>query len=75
MSLDPEFLAILACPLCKAPLKEEGDFLISALGLKYRIEDGIPILLLDEAILPEGFSSLTELEERFKNSPESFTLS
>ena len=52
MALDPQLLAILACPLCKADVKLTED----ERGLKcirchrvYRIEDDIPVMLIDEA--------------------------
>ncbi len=54
--IDPEMLAILACPACRAPLATRGEDRLqcqsSACGLIYRIEDEIPILLVDEAIAP-----------------------
>ena len=57
MSLDPELLKILACPLCKTEVRLTAD----GKGLKclrchrvYRIEDDIPVMLIDEAsIEPE----------------------
>ena len=52
MALDPELLKILACPLCKTEVKLTTD----EKGLKclrcfrvYRIEDEIPVMLIDEA--------------------------
>lgn len=53
MSLDPKLLEILVCPLTKAPLVLEGDSLISvdrATRRKYRIDDGVPVMLIDESI-------------------------
>ena len=57
MALDPELLKILACPLCKTEVRLTKD----EKGLKclrchrvYRIEDDIPVMLIDEAsIEPE----------------------
>jgi uncharacterized protein YbaR (Trm112 family) len=44
-----ELLEILACPIDKSPVKLVGDRLVcDAQGHKYRIEDGIPIMLVDE---------------------------
>jgi len=44
-----ELLEILACPIDKSPVKLVGDRLVcEAQGHKYRIEDGIPIMLVDE---------------------------
>ena len=52
MSIDPELLEILACPYCKADVKQTAD----DLGLKclkcfrvYPIKEGIPVMLIDEA--------------------------
>lgn len=53
MSLDPELLAVLACPKDKGPLRylqQEGVLVNERLGLAYRIDEGIPVLLIDEAI-------------------------
>ena len=50
MDLDPELLAILACPACHAELVILADELACAgCGLHYPIRDGIPVLLADEA--------------------------
>lgn len=52
MSLDPKLLEVLACPQDKGPLvyKESEQLLVNErLGVAYRIDDGIPVLLLDEA--------------------------
>ena len=50
--LDDEFLEILACPKCKGGLAITPDgteLRCATCRLSFRIEDGIPILLLDEA--------------------------
>jgi uncharacterized protein YbaR (Trm112 family) len=50
--LDPEFLKILVCPLSRAPLVQDGDTLVStdaATRRRYRINDGIPNLLIDDS--------------------------
>ena len=50
-----EVLDILACPLCKSDVKLEGALLICANPqclCRYRIEDDIPIMLIDEAARP-----------------------
>ncbi|PFG28783.1 tetraacyldisaccharide 4-kinase [Corynebacterium renale] len=52
MSLDPKLLEVLACPQDKGPLRylEEENLLVNErLGRAYRIDDGIPVLLIDEA--------------------------
>ena len=54
MAIDPKLLAILACPLCKTPVKltATGD------GLKcdqcrrvYPVRDNIPVMLVDQATI------------------------
>jgi uncharacterized protein len=52
MGLDPQLLAILACPDDKGPLLyfESEDCLYNPrLKRKYAIRDDIPIMLIDEA--------------------------
>ena len=52
MALDPKLLELLVCPVSHAPLIEEGDTLIStdpATRRRYRVEDGIPVMLIDES--------------------------
>ncbi len=65
-TLDPQLLAILVCPLTRSPLRQEGDELVAqAGGLRYPIKDGIPILLIDEAKLPDGVATLDEFRKKF----------
>jgi len=52
MAIDKELLEILACPKCKGELQltaDECELRCEACRLSYRIDDGIPILLIDEA--------------------------
>lgn len=51
MGVDPELLKLLACPSDDhAPLRPEGEELVCTYcASRFRIEDGIPVLLLDEA--------------------------
>lgn len=46
--VDPELLKILACPVSGGPLHQEGDSLVSELGARYPIIEGVPVLLLDD---------------------------
>lgn len=49
--IDSQLLEILACPQDKGPLEQHGDYLVNTrLGRAYPIEDGIPVLLIDEAV-------------------------
>ena len=53
MAIDQELLDILACPQCKGDIRltEKGDGLIcDACKLVYPIKDGIPVMLIDEAV-------------------------
>lgn len=59
--INPELLPILACPVCeeRPPLRLDGEFLICTLhGHGYRIVDGIPHLLPENAISPENMKEL-----------------
>ena len=50
-----DLLEILACPKCKASVKEEADRLVCTnpqCGLRYPVRDGIPVMLIDEAEAP-----------------------
>jgi uncharacterized protein len=51
VALDPTLLSILACPQDKGPLLLVDDELLynPRLHRAYPIEDGIPVLLVDEA--------------------------
>ena len=51
MALRAELLELLACPSDDhAPLREEGDTLVCTYcESRFPVEDGIPVLLLDEA--------------------------
>lgn len=51
MTIDPILLSILACPVDKGPLLlVEGELLYNPrLRRAYPIENGIPVLLVDEA--------------------------
>ena len=50
--MDSRLLDILVCPICKGPLlyrKEEHELICKADRLAFRIRDGIPVMLEDEA--------------------------
>ena len=52
MALDPQLLAILACPEDKGPLlyfEAEDSLYNPRLRRRYAIRDDIPIMLIDEA--------------------------
>ncbi len=50
--LDESLLEVLVCPKCRGELEyreEEAALLCHACRLHYNIEDGIPVMLIDEA--------------------------
>ncbi len=50
--MDAKLLDILVCPLCKSPLiyhKSEQELICRADRLAFKIADGIPVMLADEA--------------------------
>jgi uncharacterized protein YbaR (Trm112 family) len=52
MPIDPELLELLVCPLSRKPLVADGETLVStdpATRRRYRIDDGIPVMLVDES--------------------------
>jgi len=53
MTLDPTLLSILACPEDKGPLyyfADESRLYNPRLRRSYAIDDGIPVLLIDQAV-------------------------
>lgn len=53
--IDKDLLDILACPLCKEEVNLEGDRIVcTKCGRRYPIKDDIPVMLIEEAELPEG---------------------
>ena len=52
MTLDARLLEILACPKDRGPLlyfADEDALYNPRLRLRYRVDDGIPVMLIDEA--------------------------
>ena len=48
--LPADLLALLVCPKCHGPLVTETAALrCDACRLRYRVDDGIPVMLIDEA--------------------------
>lgn len=50
--LSKELLEVLACPKCKGSLdymEKEQKLICNNCKLAYRIEDGIPVMLVEEA--------------------------
>ena len=61
-AIEPWLREILRCPACRSELRDAGspaapelactDTAGASCGLVYRIDDGIPVLLVDEARTP-----------------------
>ena len=57
MALSEDLLQILVCPACKGDLvydREKGTLTCHACKLRYRVEDDIPVMLIDEAEKLQG---------------------
>lgn len=53
MEIEPELLEILACPACRErvdPAAEGAGLECRRCGLLYPVRDGIPVLLVEEAV-------------------------
>lgn len=56
MSITPDFLAILRCPYCKANVEltpDGGGLKCVSCRRLYPIRDGIPVMIVDEAIIED----------------------
>ncbi len=61
--MDTKLLDILVCPLCKSPLvyqKTAQELICKADRLAYKIDDDIPVMLVDEArkLTPEEIEKI-----------------
>lgn len=67
-----DLLELLVCPLTRSPLTQDGDHLVATqpqgAGLRYPIRDGIPVMLIDEAQLPEGVASLDAFKAKYADA-------
>lgn len=68
MPLAAELLDVLVCPKSKQPLvyfESDGFLFCPSSKLKYRIDDGVPVLLVDEAVQVSDADAAV-LEQRAK---------
>lgn len=52
MSIDPDLLRLLVCPLTRSPLRldaDKGELVSDAAKLAYPIREGVPVLLVEAA--------------------------
>ena len=65
--INKDLLDLMICPLTGDKLREEGDKLVSVKwGVKYPTRSGIPIMLVEQAELPEGVNSIEELKAKIE---------
>lgn len=68
-TIPADLLQVLVCPLTRSALKQDGEYLVATepqgAGLRYPIRNGIPILLMDEATLPDTVGSLDEFKQKY----------
>jgi uncharacterized protein len=61
--INEELLALIVCPIGKAPLRLEGETLIcTRCGPRFSIKDEIPDMLIEHAQLPAECHALADLE-------------
>ena len=57
--IHPTLRELLACPLCKTAVREEGERLVCIqCGRRYPVREGIPVMLVEEAEPPTGEKTL-----------------
>jgi uncharacterized protein YbaR (Trm112 family) len=62
--ISPDLLEILRCPMdpSRTRVRLEGDHLVcERCSVVYRIKDGFPVLIIEEAELPPGCQSISQL--------------
>jgi hypothetical protein len=62
--ISPDLLAILRCPLDPSRTKlllEKDHLACERCALRFAIKDGFPVLVVEEAELPAGCESLSQL--------------
>ena len=62
--ISPELLEILRCPLDPSRTKlllKDNEFICERCQLRFKIKDGFPVLVVEEAELPPGCESVSQL--------------
>jgi len=59
LMLSKDLLEMLACPACDdrppvCPNEDETELVCAACGRRYPVRDGIPVMLVDEALPADG---------------------
>lgn len=61
VGIDEALLSILACPACRRSLEVSGATLrCTQCGRRYPVRDGIPVMLVDEALPPDQNESASD---------------
>jgi uncharacterized protein YbaR (Trm112 family) len=61
--INEELLALMVCPIGKAPLRlEDQNLVCTRCGTIFSIRDEIPDMLIEHAQLPAGCHALADLE-------------
>ena len=71
--ISQDLLDILRCPLSPSNtrLRQEDDHLVcERCALRFQIKDGFPILVVEEAELPAGCESVSQLPCQQQSEPE-----
>ncbi len=59
--IDEGLLSILACPACRRTVEVRGATLqCTQCGRRYPVRDGIPVMLVDEALPPDQNESASD---------------
>jgi uncharacterized protein YbaR (Trm112 family) len=71
-TLSEQLLGLMRCPVTRSAVRLDGDTLVAEsptdAGLRYPIKDGIPQLLAEHAILPEGVESMEAFKEKYADA-------
>ena len=60
--IDERLMKIIRCPVGQAKLRQEKEALVcEKCGISFPVREGIPVMLIHEATLPEGIESVDEL--------------
>ena len=60
---DVKYIEDLLCPIGKYPLQVSGDMLeCTNCGAKFPVKENIPMLLIDDAVLPMGMNNFKDLK-------------
>ena len=62
--ISPELLEILRCPMDPSHTRlslHEDNLICQRCALKFKIKDGFPVMVVEEAELPPGCESLDQL--------------